>query len=70
LTVDDAGNLVVSDRGTLTVYAANGARVEGSRFTGLPGGSSVDVLRSFSNFDPRTMTDVRYRNVLPSDARR
>ena len=69
LTLDDAGNLLVSDRGSLTVYAANGRKVEGSRFTGLPGGSSVDVLRSFSNFDPRTMTDIRYRNVLPSDAR-
>jgi hypothetical protein len=35
----------------------------------MPGGTSLDVLRSFSNFDPKTISDRRYRDVLPEDVR-
>jgi hypothetical protein len=70
ITLDDTGHVFVSDGGLMAEYATNGRRVVGSRFTGLPAGQHVDVLRSFSNFDPRTMNDIRFRNVLPVDARR
>lgn len=68
LTLDDEGHAFVSDGGKLVDYDPDGRRVETSPFAGLPGGTSLDVLRSFSNFDPRTMSDSRYRNVLPEDA--
>jgi hypothetical protein len=67
LTVDDQSHLFVSDGGRLAEYDGEGRTTEGSRFSGLRGGQSIDILRAFTNFDPRTMTDVRYRNVLPSD---
>ncbi len=67
LTVDDRGHLFVSDAGRLAEYDGDGRSIERSRFSGLRGGQSIDILRAFTNFDPRTMTDVRYRNVLPSD---
>jgi hypothetical protein len=70
IALDDNGRLFISEGGTLTEFAISGRPVEGSRFSGLPAGQNVDVLRSFSNFDPRTMTDVRFRNVLPADAQR
>jgi hypothetical protein len=69
MTLDDNSHLFISDGGLLAEYATNGKPVKGSRFTGLPAGQHVDVLRSFSNFDPRTMSDIRFRNVLPVDAR-
>jgi hypothetical protein len=68
--VDDRGHLFVSDGGVVYEYDARGNRAERSRFTGLPGGQVMDILRSFSNFDPRTMRDARFRNVLPEDAGR
>ncbi len=68
--VDDRGHFFVSDAGVVHEYDTGGNRPERSRFTGLPGGQVVDILRSFSNFDPRTMRDARFRNVLPEDARR
>jgi hypothetical protein len=70
IALDDNGRLFISEGGTLTEYALDGRPIEGSRFSGLPAGHNVDVLRSFSNFYPRTMTDVRFRNVLPADAQR
>ena len=69
ITLDDQGHFFVSDGGTLTEYAGDGRPAEGSRFSGMPAGQNVDILRSFSNFDPRTMSDIRFRNVLPADAR-
>jgi hypothetical protein len=68
--VDDRGHLFVSDGGVVYEYDARGNRAAWSRFTGLPGGQVMDILRSFSNFDPRTMRDARFRNVLPEDAGR
>jgi hypothetical protein len=68
LTVDDQGHTFVSDGGRLADYDPDGRLVESSPFAGLPGGANVDVLRSFSNFDPKTMSDARFRNVLPEDA--
>jgi hypothetical protein len=53
----------------LHVYDQNGRRVP-SPFDGRHVGSVVDVARSFSNFDPRTMAGPKYYNVLPQDAPR
>ena len=67
LTIDDQGHLFVSDGGRLAEYDRNGRSIVRSRFGGLRAGQTIDILRSFTNFDPRTMSDVRFRNVLPSD---
>ena len=70
LTVDDEGHLFVNDGGLLVEYDRSGGLVAGSAFTGLPAGESLDVLRAFNNFDPRTMDNFLYRNVLPEDSGR
>jgi hypothetical protein len=69
LAVDDEGHTFVSDGGKLADYDPSGRLVASSPFAGMPGGTSLDVLRSFSNFDPKTMSDRRYRDVLPEDVR-
>jgi hypothetical protein len=68
LSVDDQGHLFVTDGGTLVEFGASGRPVEGSKFTGLPGGQVVDVLRHFTNFDAKLHTGPAYANVLPQDA--
>jgi len=68
--VDDRGHIFVSDRGVLSEDDEHGREVNRSRFAGFPGGSNVEVLRSFSNFDPATMTGPAHRNVLPEDSAR
>lgn len=70
LTVDDRGHLFINDGGLVYEFEANGNPAERSRFAGLRGGYQLDILRSFSNFDPATMSDIRFRNVLPEDANR
>ena len=67
LSVDDEGHLFVTDHGVVVEYDEQGRRVESSLFRGLPGGTSLEISRSFSNFDPETMSGPRYRNVLPED---
>lgn len=66
--IDDYGHLFLSDGDVLTEYDPLGRRAAGSPFDGLPGGSTVDISRSFSNFNAETMSDAQYRNVLPEDA--
>jgi hypothetical protein len=68
VAIDDVGHLLVSDGGSLAEYDGNGRLVDRSPFAALPGGTAVEVSRSFSNFDPRTMSDLRFRNVLPEDS--
>jgi hypothetical protein len=70
LSVDDQGHLFASVGGRLVEFDGLGRRLERSSFSGLPGGDNVEIARSFSNFDPRTMSDIRYRNVLPEDSLR
>jgi len=68
LAVDDLGRLLVNEGDSLVHYDGHGRRLRGERgFTGMPGGPIVDIRRSFSNVDPATMNDARYRNVLPED---
>jgi hypothetical protein len=70
LAVDDQGHAFVSDGGRITDYDPNGRPVTSSPFAGMPGGTNLDVLRSFDNFDAKTMSDRRFRDVLPEDAPR
>jgi hypothetical protein len=68
LSVDDQGHVFASVSGRLVEFDGLGRRLERSSFSGLPGGDNVEISRSFSNFDARTMSDMRYRNVLPDDS--
>jgi hypothetical protein len=61
LAVGDHGRLLVSDGPHVAVYDAGGRRVE-SKLAGLPGGSVIDVRRSFSDADPRREDDPAMRN--------
>jgi hypothetical protein len=65
LTVTDLGHLLVSDAGLLKEFDAQGLLVENSPFHDLPGGSVLDVLRSFNNFDPQIHTGPAYHDVIP-----
>jgi hypothetical protein len=68
LSIGDGGRLFVSDGAQMFEFDSAGRPVERSKFSGLPGGRGLDMARSFSNFDPATMTGPAYRNVLPEDA--
>jgi hypothetical protein len=68
LSTNEIGHLFVTENHKIVEYDATGHRVEGSRFTGLPGGQVVQMLMPFSNFDPRIDTGLAYQNVLPQDA--
>jgi hypothetical protein len=68
LSVDDRGHLFVTDGGEVAEHDAAGAPVTGSKFTGLPGGQVVQILRSFTNFDPTQHAGPAYFNVLPANA--
>jgi hypothetical protein len=68
LSVNDIGHLFVTENHMIVEYDAMGRRVEGSKFTGLPGGQVVQMLMPFSNFDARIDTGPAYQNVLPENA--
>jgi hypothetical protein len=63
--VASSGHLYVTDGRELRVYDSNGRRATQSPLDGQKAGPIVDVLRSFSNFDPARMRNPQYRNVLP-----
>jgi hypothetical protein len=70
MSIGDTDYLYVSDSGVLHVYDPSGKLVERSAFNGRKAGKVLDVLRSFDNFDPATMSGPEYNNVLPEDAGR
>jgi hypothetical protein len=62
LTIGDHGQILVSDGGQIVEFSGEGRRIEGSAFAGLPGGSRLEIRRSFGNLDPRLDDDPRFRN--------
>lgn len=64
--LDEYGTAFVSDRGSIIPFDRNGKVVEASPFYHLPGGEGVEIHRSFSNFDPKTMP--RIKNLTPDQA--
>jgi hypothetical protein len=63
LTVGDHGQMLVSDGGKIVELDAQGKPVDGSAFAGQPGGSRLDIRRSFDGSDPATENDRRFRNA-------
>jgi hypothetical protein len=63
--VASSGHLYVSHGREMRVYDSNGRRASESPLDGERAGPIIDVLRSFSNFDPARMRNPQYRNVLP-----
>jgi hypothetical protein len=68
LQVDDQGNLYVTDGGVVQKYDASGRPLDSNAFSRLPGGSTLSVVHSFTNFDPAIDVGPAYYNVLPEDA--
>jgi hypothetical protein len=68
LYLDEYGTVYVSDNGKLVCLNSKGQIVEDSPFNGMPGGQSIQIHRSFSNYDPETMPPIR--NLTPDEAAR
>jgi len=62
LTVGDQGQILMSDGGAVVEFDGAGHHNDRSAFRGLPGGSRIDIRRSFDNFDPRQDADPAFRN--------
>jgi hypothetical protein len=71
LAVGQNGFVYVSDGGQIVAFDALGRREPRSAFNGMPGGTIMNLARSFSNFDPRTHTGPGWWHVAPpqGDAR-
>jgi hypothetical protein len=67
LYVDERGHVFVTDERLIVELDAEGRRVERSRLAGRQGGSLLQILRPFSNFDPETMVGPAYHDVLPTE---
>jgi DNA-binding beta-propeller fold protein YncE len=62
------GEIFVSASGKIYPLDTTGALRRSSPFFGLPAGLSLQIARTFTNFDPTTMIGPSFENVLPEDA--
>jgi hypothetical protein len=68
LEVSDEGHLFLSDGGKLKEFDTRGRALGNGVFAGMPGGPTVSMVHSYTNFDPTVHTGLAWNNVLPEDA--
>ena len=66
LHVDERGLMYTSVRGKIKVFDSEGHHLSRSRFDGLRAGRHFEIVRPFTNFDPKTMNGPAFYNVLPN----